>query len=177
MKPPPTIRPSEDYDIPAITDIYAHHVQHTTSSFELDPPDSTEVARRRQAILRAGLPWLVADLDGAVAGYAYAGPYRPRAAYRFTLEDSIYIHPGHMGKGIGTLLLPRLIELCEATGSRQIIAVIGGCDNAPSVRLHEKFGFRHVGILESVGFKFDRCVDTILMQRPLRRPGYALIDR
>ena len=118
-------------------------------------------------ILAAGLPWLVAELDGTVTGYAYASRSRPRAAYRFTVEDSIYIHPGHTGKGVGGELLGRLIEACEARGARQMIAVIGGSDNAASIKLHARFGFRHAATLDGVGYKFDRWVDSVLMQRAL----------
>ena len=161
------LRASRDGDVPAIADIYAHHVRTGTASFETEPPDATEISRRRSAVIERGLPWLVAESDGVVVGYAYAGPYRPRAAYRFTVEDSIYIHPDHAGQGIGTRLLPRLIAECQNVGCREMIAVIGDSDNHASVRLHEKFGFRLVGVLEGVGFKFDRWLDTVLMQRRL----------
>jgi len=142
-------------------------VRHTTASFETEPPDAGEIARRRAGILAARLPWLVAEVDGVVAGYAYASLYRPRAAYRFTVEDSIYIHPEYAGKGIGSELLVRLIAACEAWGARQMIAVIGGSDNAASIRLHTRFGFRHAATLDAVGYKFDRWVDSVQMQRAL----------
>jgi phosphinothricin acetyltransferase len=131
------------------------------------PPDAAELARRRALVLAAGLPWLAAEIGGALAGYAYAAPYRPRAAYRFTVEDSIYLHPGHTGRGIGAELLDRLIAICAQAGRRQMVAVIGGSDNYASIRLHEKFGFRRAGLLRGAGYKFDRWVDSVLMQRAL----------
>ena len=164
------VRPSSDFDIPAMTEIYGHHVLHGIASFETDPPDAEEMARRRSEALRRGLPWLVAEFEGSVLGYAYATQYRLRAAYRFTLEDSIYVHPMHISKGIGKLLLPELIAQCQEFGARQMIAVIGDTDNPASIRLHARFGFRHAGVLQAVGFKFGRWMDTILMQRAL---GFA----
>jgi phosphinothricin acetyltransferase len=160
-------RDASDADLPAIADIYAHYVIHTTASFEIEPPDIAEMGRRRQAVINLGLPWLVAEIDGSVAGYAYATLYRPRKAYRFTVEDSIYIHRDHAGKGIGAELLGRLIQSCQAWGARQMIAVIGGSDNAASIKLHTRFGFRHAATLTGVGYKFDRWVDSVLMQRAL----------
>ena len=167
MESNPIVRPSTDADIPAIADIYGYHVQHGVASFETSPPGIDEVARRRREVLERGLPWLVAELEGRVVGYAHATPYRSRAAYRFTLEDSIYIHPLHIGKGIGKLLLPRLILECQESGAAQLIAVIGDTENPASIKLHEKFEFRYVGTLRRVGFKFERWLDTVLMQRPL----------
>ncbi|HZT30614.1 MAG TPA: GNAT family N-acetyltransferase [Bryobacteraceae bacterium] len=167
MRTPVLVRPASDTDLPAITAIYAHHVRHGTATFEIDPPDLAEMTRRRAELERRGLPYLVAESDGLVAGYAYAGVYRPRVAYRFTVENSIYVHPGHQGQGIGRVLLPALIEACEQRGLRQMVAVIGDRNNLASIRLHERFGFRHVGVLENVGFKFGRWLDTVLMQRAL----------
>jgi L-amino acid N-acyltransferase YncA len=161
------VRPSTDADIAPITAIYAHHVLHGVATFETETPGLEEIARRRSDVLGRGLPWIVAESGGGVHGYAYATPYRPRAAYRFTLEDSIYVHPDRVGQGIGKLLLPRLIALCEEYGAKHLIAVIGDTENPASIRLHEKFGFRHVGRLQSVGYKFDRWLDTVLMQRSL----------
>ena len=162
------VRTSTERDIAALTAIYAHHVRHGTGSFEIEPPDEAEVLRRRAAVLERGLPYLVAEIDGAVAGYAYAGAYRPRPAYRFTVENSVYVHPDLQGRGIGRTLLGALIEACTLVECRQMIAVIGDSANAASIRLHEHFGFRHVGVLRAVGFKFDRWLDTVLMQRELR---------
>lgn len=154
-------------DVPSIARIYGHHVLHGFGSFEEEPPSTEEMARRLAAITDAGLPWLVADMDGAVGGYAYAGPYRTRSAYRHTLEDSVYIAPERTGRGLGRLLLGALIARCEAGPWRQMIAVIGNSGNAGSIRLHMSLGFRLVGTLEAVGFKRGRWVDSVLMQRPL----------
>ncbi len=161
------IRPSTEADVPTITEIYAHHVLHGTATFEIQPPDAAEMVRRRAGILARGMPYLVAEDRGVVAGYAYAGPYRPRPGYRFTVEDSVYIDTTRAGKGIGSALLERLIADVAAAGARQMIAVIGDSANVASVRLHEKFGFRYVGVLRSVGYKFDRWIDSVLMQRDL----------
>jgi phosphinothricin acetyltransferase len=161
------VRDSTPADILSITDLYAHHVKHGTSTFEITPPDPSEVARRRQTVLCEGLPYIVAEAQGEIAGYAYATLYRPRPAYRFTVEDSIYIHPAYLRKGIGRVLLAELIDRCEEGMWRQMIAVIGDKANAASVGLHEALGFRHVGVFRSVGWTFDRWLDTVLMQRPL----------
>lgn len=160
-------RPSRESDIPAIAAIYAHYIRHSIATFELDAPDAEEMIRRRRDVLSHGLPHLVAERDGAVAGYAYASLYRPRKAYRFAVEDSIYIHPDHVREGFGRILLSALITDCEQAGCRQMIAVIGGADNIPSIRLHEAFGFQRSGVLRGVGFKLGRWVDTVLMQRAL----------
>ena len=164
------IRPSTEADINAIAEIYSHHVLHGTASFETEPPDASEIARRRNDILSRGLPYVVAEDSGDVIGYAYAGPYRTRPAYRFSVEDSVYIHASRAGRGTGSLLLERLIALSEEAGARQMIAIIGDSANVASVRLHEKFGFRHVGVLRCVGYKFDKWLDTVIMQRPLGLP-------
>jgi phosphinothricin acetyltransferase len=161
------VRPSSEADVPAITAIYAYHVRHSLATFEIDPPDAGEMARRRLEVLKLGLPYLVAEIEATVAGYAFARPYRSREAYRFTVEDSIYVHPDHMRKGIGRLLLPALIAGCEQAGCRQIVAIIGDSGNTASIGLHEACGFRHAGVLRSVGFKFGRWVDTVFMQRAL----------
>jgi phosphinothricin acetyltransferase len=165
--PDPLVRTATADDVAQIAAIYAHHVLHGTATFEIDPPDIEEIARRRLEIEQAGLPFLVAASGDRVLGYAYAGPYRPRPAYRYTVEDSIYIDPAEIGHGLGKLLMPELIAACEKAGSRQLIAVIGDTDNLASVRLHERFGFRHSGVFRAVGFKFDRWLDTVLMQRKL----------
>lgn len=173
---PIRVRASRDEDLPAVAAIYAHHVLTGLASFEIDPPGAAEMARRRAGVLALGLPYLVAEIDGRIAGYAYAAPYRSRPAYRFTLEDSIYVHPAAQRSGVGSALLLTLLAACEALGYRQMIAVIGDSANRPSIRLHEKFGFRQVALLPSVGWKFGRWVDSVLMQRPLgagdtRDPG------
>jgi L-amino acid N-acyltransferase YncA len=160
-------RPAVPADLPAVAEIYAHYVANSVSTFETVPPDVLELAHRREEVIRHGLPYLVAELDGVVAGYAYATKYRPRPAYRFTVEDSIYIHPAHLRRGLGRLLLSGLICDAESAGYRQMVAVIGGSDNSGSIGLHEAFGFRRVGVLTAAGFKFGRWVDSVLMQRPL----------
>jgi phosphinothricin acetyltransferase len=163
----PAIRAARAADLPAIQAIYAEHVLRGTATFEEQPPELAEIARRHAEVTRAGLPWLVAEADGRVVGYAYAGLYRARSAYRFTLEDSIYLEPRATGRGIGRLLLGRLIDEATAAGARQLLAVIGDSANQASVVLHARAGFAHVGTLVSVGFKFGRWLDTVLMQLPL----------
>jgi phosphinothricin acetyltransferase len=162
-----TIRPATLADLAAITDIYAYHVIHGTASFELEAPDHDEIQRRWRAIVSADLPYLVAEVSSQIAGYAYAGPYRPRAAYRDTVEDSIYLHPSMHGRGYGRILLSALIAACEAIGLRQMVAVIGDSATIPSIRLHETLGFRHVGVLRDVGYKHGRWLDSVLLQRTL----------
>jgi phosphinothricin acetyltransferase len=162
-----SIRPATPADIAAITRIYAHSVTTGTASFELEPPDEAEMARRMQALLDGGFPYLVAETGGAVAGYAYAGPYRPRPAYRFSVEDSIYIDPSAQRQGAGRALLESLIAECEHRGFRQMIAVIGDSAQTPSIELHRALGFRMIGNIENVGYKFERWLDTVLMQRVL----------
>ena len=162
------IRPAKTSDIPAIARIYAHAVEHGTSSFELTPPDEAEMARRMNDLMGKGFPYLTAEIDGGLCGYAYAGLYRTRPAYRLTLEDSVYVAPDMQRRGIGRALLAALIEAAQARGFRQMIAVIGDSPNqAGSIGLHEAVGFRHVGILQDVGFKLDGWRDTLLMQRAL----------
>ena len=172
-----TIRPSRDADLPTMHAIYRHHVLHGLASFEIEPPDTATFAERRSAILERGLPYLVADLAGDVAGFAYCGPYRPRPAYRFTVENSIYVAPEHYGKGLARALLTRLIEDATGAGCRQMVAVIGDSGNQASIGLHAALGFRHVGTLEGVGFKFGRWVDTVIMQRPLGNGADSLPER
>lgn len=161
------VRNACDDDLRALTEIYAHHVLHGLASFELDPPETVEMARRQTHVISLGLPYLVAELGGRIAGYAYAAPYRARPAYRFTVEDSVYIHPARVGNGVGSALLAALLAACEQSGCRQMIAVIGDSENRSSIRLHEKFGFERVGLLPAVGWKFGRWVDSVLMQRAL----------
>lgn len=167
MPQPLIIRPSRDDDIPAIAAIYGHHVLHGLASFEEVPPDEAEIARRRADILARNLPYLTAELDGRVVGYAYAGLYRPRSAYRFSVEDSIYVAADAPRRGIGRALLSDLIARCAALGYRQMVAVIGDTGNTASIALHAALGFRVVGTLPSVGFKHGRWVDSVFMQRPL----------
>jgi L-amino acid N-acyltransferase YncA len=167
-----SIRSAQPCDVAAITRIYAHAVLHGTASFELEPPDMTEMARRLDALLADGFPFLVAGSDGKsmngeILGYAYAGPYRARPAYRFTVEDSVYIAPKAQRRGIGRALLDRLIVESEARGDRQMIAVVGDSANTASIALHAAAGFRLVGTFEVVGFKFGRWLDSVLMQRTL----------
>jgi L-amino acid N-acyltransferase YncA len=147
--------------------IYAQWVLHGLASFEEVPPEGAEMERRRLAIQDLGLPYLVAEENGAVLGFAYAGPYRPRSGYRFTVEDSVYVAPWAHGRGIGGHLLSEVIARAESAGQRQMLAIIGDSGNAASIGLHEALGFRRVGVFQSVGFKFGRWVDTVLMQRPL----------
>jgi L-amino acid N-acyltransferase YncA len=161
------IRPAEPRDIPAITRVYAHSVLHGTASFELEPPDEPEMTHRFDALHTGGFPYLVAEADGAVAGYAYAGPYRARPAYRFTVEDSVYIAPDAQGRGIGRALLERLLTESERRGYRQMVAVIGDSAQTPSIALHRALGFRPIGTFVAVGFKFGRWLDSVLMQKEL----------
>jgi L-amino acid N-acyltransferase YncA len=154
-------------DIPAITAIYRPAVLTGTASFEIEPPDEAEMVRRREALLAANHPYLVAERDGAILGYAYAGPYRARPAYRSTVENSVYVRDGEHGHGIGRALLAALIEEAGTRGFRQMIAVIGDSANAASIRLHAALGFEPVGTLRSVGWKQERWLDTVLMQRAL----------
>jgi L-amino acid N-acyltransferase YncA len=161
------VRPAVASDMDAITLIYAYHVNHGTGSFETEPPDRTEMARRWNEVAARGLPWLVAEEGGDIGGYAYAAPYRSRPAYRHTVEDSVYVRIDRLGTGLGTLLMPALIMKAQACGMRQMIAVIGDSANHSSIRLHRRFGFHDAGLLRDVGFKFDRWLDTVFMQRSL----------
>lgn len=163
----PVVRPSADADIAQIARIYGHHVREGLASFELEPPTAEEMARRRAEILAQGHPYLVAARGDAVVGYAYCSRYRPRPGYRFAVEDSIYVDPGHLRMGIGARLLGPLVEAATAGGARQMIAVIGDSANHASIGLHARFGFRVVGTIEAVGFKLGRWVDSVLMQRAL----------
>jgi L-amino acid N-acyltransferase YncA len=162
------IRAAEPADVAAITRIYAHAVRFGTASFEIEPPDEAEMARRQRALLDGGFPYLVAESDGAVLGYAYAGPYRPRPAYRFSVENSVYVAPDAHRRGIGRALLDRLIAEAQARGFRQMIAVIGDSDQAASIALHHAAGFRLVGTIAAVGFKHGRWLDSVLMQLELK---------
>ncbi len=168
-----TLRPASAADIPAITRIYAEAVAHGTASFELEPPDEAEMARRQQALLDNGYPYLVAAHAGVIAGYAYAGPYRARPAYKWTVENSIYVAPQFHRRGIGLLLLKRLIAETEQRGFRQMIAVIGDSAQTPSIALHAAAGFDMVGTFRAVGFKHGKWLDTPLMQLTLGKGDTA----
>jgi L-amino acid N-acyltransferase YncA len=161
------IRPAIVADLPVITDIYADAVRQGTATFELVPPELAEMTRRFQALTDGGFPYLAAVLEGRLAGYAYAGPYRPRPAYRFTVENSVYLQPAIHRRGVGLQLLQRLISECEARGFRQMIAVIGDSANAASIGVHAACGFRMIGTHPNVGLKFGRWLDTVMMQREL----------
>jgi L-amino acid N-acyltransferase YncA len=161
------IRPTVAADLPSITDIYEHAVRHGTATFELVPPDLAEMTRRFEALVNGGFPYFVAALEGRVVGYAYAGAYRSRPAYRFTVENSVYLQPAIQRRGIGLQLLQRLIAESEARGFRQMIAVIGDSANTGSIRVHSKCGFEMIGTHPNVGFKFGRWLDTVMMQRAL----------
>lgn len=161
------VRPAVGDDMAAVQAIYAHHVRRGRASFELEPPSVEEMHARRAGVLALGLPYLVAEEGGEVLGYAYAGSYRPRPAYRYTVEDTVYVTPGLGGQGIGTALLGALIQGCEAGPWRQMLAVIGDSANAGSIALHRRLGFATAGTLRAVGFKHGAWVDSVLMQRPL----------
>ncbi len=164
---PLLIRPSQDADLPAIQAIYEHAVLHGTGTFETDVPDMAEMSRRRAEVLSRGLPYLVAVRGEQVLGYAYANYFRPRMAYRFCVEDSIYLAPAAQGQGVGRLLLAELIARCERAGARQMLAVIGDSQNHGSVGVHRALGFEPTGLLKSSGWKFGRWLDVVLMQRQL----------
>ncbi len=162
-----SIRPATPTDIPAITRIYAHSVRTGTASFELEPPDEDEMMRRMRALIDGGFPYVAAEIGGTLVGYAYAGAYRTRPAYRFTVEDSIYIDPGAQRRGVGRALLDRLIAESTSRGFRLMVAVIGDSQQTPSIELHRAAGFEMVGTFKNIGFKFDRWLDSVLMQRAL----------
>ncbi|HMM85681.1 GNAT family N-acetyltransferase [Azohydromonas sp.] len=161
------IRPSVDGDVDAIAAIYAHHVLHGSGTFETEAPDPIEMRRRRDDVHAKGLPWLVADDGGVVVGYAYANHFRPRHAYRYCLEDSIYLRPDAAGRGVGRALLAELIARCTAAGARQVLALIGDSANLASIGLHRACGFVSCGRIDAAGWKFGRWIDVVLMQRPL----------
>ena len=161
------LRDARDGDMEAVRAIYAHHVLHGLGSFEEEPPSLDDMRARRAAVLAAGLPWPVAEIDGRIAGYAYAGPFRPRAAYRYAVEDSVYVRDGMAGKGVGRALLTALLARCTDMGFRQMIAIIGDSANHGSIGLHRALGFEMVGTIRSVGFKHGRWVDSVLLQRAL----------
>jgi phosphinothricin acetyltransferase len=161
------IRDSNESDLPAVQQIYAFYVLNSLATFEEVPPTSDDLMARREKILDSGLPYLIATASDQVVGYAYASSYRARPAYRYTVEDSVYVRPDSHSRGIGTALVSTLIKRCEAAGRRQMIAVIGDSGNIASIRLHRNVGFEHVGTLKAVGYKFGRWVDTLIMQKGL----------
>ncbi|MGH6954393.1 MAG: GNAT family N-acetyltransferase [Alphaproteobacteria bacterium] len=161
------IRDATERDMEAVQVIYAHHVLHGYGSFEESPPSAAEMAGRFAEVRARGLPYLIAELDGGVAGYSYAQPYRGRSAYRYSVEDSVYVTPRAVGRGVGRALLGLLIERCAALGLRQMVGVIGDSRNLPSIRLHEQLGFVRAGVLADIGFKRGRWIDSVLMQRAL----------
>ena len=163
----PQIRPCRDEDLPAITAIYGHHVLHGTGTFETTPPTEAEMAARRADVLAKGLPYLVAEDAGQVLGFAYCNWFKPRPAYRFSAEDSIYLHPDARGRGLGRLLLGALAEAGQKAGLRKLIAVIGDSANAGSIGVHTALGFTPAGVIKSCGWKFGRWLDIVLMEKVL----------
>jgi phosphinothricin acetyltransferase len=161
------VRPATERDTEALAAIYGHHVRHGVGTFEEVPPSSAEMEQRRLAIVAHGLPYLVAEADGRVLGYACAAPFRARAAYRYTVEDSVYIHPEATGRGVGRAVLAAVLDACQAMGLRQVVAVIGDSQNAASIGLHAALGFEHSGVGRSVGYKHGRWVDIVWMQKAL----------
>ncbi len=165
--PSPSVRPAGPADLPDVQRIYAHHVRTGTGTFEEVPPDLAEIEARWRAVTGGGLPWLVAERGGAVAGFAYASAHNARSAYRYSVQDSVYVSPDAVGQGIGRALMEELVARCTELGYRQMVALVGGGGNAGSLGLHGALGFRRVGVLESIGFKFGRWQDVVLMQRAL----------
>ena len=163
----PLIRPSRDEDITAITAIYTHHVLHGTGTFETEPPSAADMANRRADVLSKGLPYLVAEEDGEILGFAYGNWFKPRPAYRYSVEDSVYLAPGLDRKGLGRALLAELLAHCEAAGIRKVMAIIGDSANAGSVGVHRALGFTQVGIVEACGWKFGAWRDIVIMQKTL----------
>lgn len=163
----PLIRPSRDEDLEAIARIYGHHVLHGTGTFETTPPTVADMTTRRADVLTKGLPWLVAEDGGEVVGFAYGNWFKPRPAYRFSVEDSIYMDPAAHRKGLGRALLAELLAVLERTGTRKVMAVIGDSDNAGSIGVHRALGFEMVGVVQSCGWKFDRWLDIVMMQKTL----------
>jgi phosphinothricin acetyltransferase len=173
---PVVVRPSTEQDVPFMVDIYAYHVQNGLGDYQPDPLHPEDIKRRRKAMLKRRLPHIVADFNGAIIGYAYAVPFLKRPSYRYAVKHSIYVHKDHRQSGVGRKLLPALIEACAAAGYRQMICYIDG-ENAPSLSLHEGFGFARAGVLKSVAFRFGRWTDTVLLQRPLGEGDASLPGR
>jgi L-amino acid N-acyltransferase YncA len=160
------VRPSTENDVAAMIAIYTHHITRGLGEVDIEPTQADDIKRRRKNMLRRRLPHLAAERDGAIVGYAYAVPFRKRPAYRYAVKHSIYVHPGHVGTGIGRQLLPALIEACASAGYRQMFAYVDA-DNVASLSLHEAHGFRRAGLLEGVGFKYGKWADSVLMQRAI----------
>lgn len=169
------IRDAAATDAPAVAEIYGHHVVHGTGTFEVVPPSSDEILKRMAAVTERGLPWIVAEIEGRIEGYAYIGVYRPREGYRWTVEDTVYVAPGREGRGLGGRLLGEALARVKPLDVRQVLAVIGDSDNAASIALHRRFGFETRGVLHRVGFKHGRWLDSVIMQLTLdptdRPPG------
>lgn len=163
----PLIRPSTEQDLPAITRIYGHHVLHGTGTFETTPPSLEDMTARRADVLSKGLPWLVVEEAGQLLGFAYGNWFKPRPAYRFSVEDSIYLAPEAAGKGLGRALLAELLITLERSGIRKVMAVIGDSDNAGSIGVHKALGFEQVGVVQACGWKFGRWLDIVMMQRAI----------
>ena len=163
----PLIRPSRDEDIPAIAAIYAHHVLNGTGTFETEPPNAADMATRRADVLSKGLPYLVAEQDGEILGFAYGNWFKPRPAYRYSVEDSVYLAPDLHRQGLGRALLAELLTRCETAGIRKVMAIIGDSANAGSVGVHRALGFSQVGIVEACGWKFGAWRDIVIMQKTL----------
>ncbi|QBH20054.1 MULTISPECIES: GNAT family N-acetyltransferase [Alcaligenes] len=168
------IRPASLEDMAAVQAIYAYHVLHSTATFEQSPPDEQEMRRRFAQVQELGLPWLVAQLDGQIVGYAYATSYRSRPAYRFTVENAIYLAQGQIGKGLGKALLEQVVMECEKGPWRQMVAIIAGHDSRSSIALHRSLGFAHVGTQPAVGYKFQQWIDVVIMQRSLGEGSHSL---
>ena len=173
---PIAVREVRDSDMDAVAEIYGHHVRHGVATFEYEPPDVAEIRRRCGEVCALGLPWVVAERDSRLLGFAYASPFRLRPAYRYTVEDSVYVHPDTVREGIGRRLLEALIEGCEAAGRRRLVAVIGGADER-SIRFHRRCGFEEAGRIRGAGWKHDRWLDLVIMQRGLGAGTAAPPDR
>jgi phosphinothricin acetyltransferase len=173
-----TVRAAEKSDLAAVQSIYTDEVLHGSASFELEPPTLEEITARWASVLSFQLPYLVAIKDDRIAGYAYVLPYRPRPAYRYTLEHSVYVAPAYQRAGLGSLLLQRILSDCQLWGARQMIGIIGDSDNRASIQLHLRAGFEQIGILKDVGWKFGHWLDSVIMQKALgddRSPPQELI--
>lgn len=174
VKARPVLRDAAEADIPEICEIYADEVLNGVSSWEEQPPSVDELSSRFNAIIEAGFPYRVVEIEATIAGYSYASAYRPRSAYRYTVENTIYVHKDYRGLGLGRLLLEDLLLACETLGFRQMVAVIGDSNNHISIDFHKHMGFEQVGIINSIGFKFGRWMDSVIMQKSLGAGGSGL---